>query len=56
MYTQHVQGLYTQSVIMVDLDFILQALSAKGWSPKGRRGKMNTSPVQQQMGDNSNML
>jgi len=30
--------------------FYLQALSAKGWSPKGRRGKENTSPVKQQVG------
>ena len=26
------------------------ALSAKGWSPKGRRGKENTLPVKQQVG------
>ena len=32
------------------LKFYLQAQSAKGWSPKGRRGKENTSPVKQQVG------
>ena len=31
-------------------NFYLQALSAKGWSPKGRRGKENTLPVKQQVG------
>ena len=30
--------------------FYLQALSAKGWTPKGRRGKENTLPVKQQVG------
>jgi len=30
--------------------FYLQALSAKGWSPKGKRGKENTLPVKQQVG------
>ena len=28
----------------------LQALSAKGWSPKGRRGKENVLPARQQVG------
>jgi len=28
----------------------LQALSTKGWSPKGRRGKEHTLPVKQQVG------
>ena len=28
----------------------LQALSAKGWSPKGRRGKESILPVEQQVG------
>ena len=32
------------------LNFYLQALSAKGWSPKGRRGKENTLPAKQQGG------
>ena len=30
--------------------FLPQALSAKAWSPKGRRGKENTLPVKQQVG------
>ena len=34
----------------IDAEILPSGPSAKGWSPKGRRGKENTSPAKQQVG------